>query len=172
MTIMDMYPACKKCGSTGRKVYQVGVVLDENRAKEHGSSISIYRCYCAFCDECLEKSKKKHMDHVYVPLTGTGSMPVPSPYLDELHVLYGEITRSCHDENANLRGVIDARKPVSGVFGDVYHDALRQFHAKIVSEYTGEKKSDKDRMFGIAIDAMTPVLVLYHGWLVKTYHGA
>jgi hypothetical protein len=168
MTLLSLYPKCKKCGSTDRKVYQVGVVLEEK--SEYVGFISMYRCYCAFCDGCLEDVKARNPGNVYIPLTDAGKMPGPSAFLDDLYIFYGAVIKACTEKDVPLRDTIDAKKIATGVIGDRYHETLRKFHAKIASEYTGETKTEKDRMFRVAVDAMNPANEMYQQWLLATYH--
>ena len=131
MTISDLYPTCKRCGSPDRKVYQAGIVLDAET--KYGELISMYRCYCAFCDDCLREVKALHSDTVYIPLDEDGRMPTPSPYLDEMFKLYHAVTRSLDTlEGSNdskwkvFTAAMDAMKPSTAMYDrwllDTYHD--------------------------------------------------
>lgn len=102
MTLLDLYPKCKRCGSKDRKIYQAGVVL--NSPNKYSDLISIYRCWCAFCDECLKQAKKMHPDHIYVPLDENDHMPSPSPYYDELLHLYSAVMHLLDGEMNDFKG--------------------------------------------------------------------
>lgn len=95
---------CKKCGKTSAKWYQVGIILKEK--SEYVGLISMYRCYCSFCEGCLENVKKLHPDNIYIPLNENGKMPSPSPYHDELHNLFHVMMKCLDGEQTEFKSTL------------------------------------------------------------------